>query len=178
MNPVIKWTLITLGVLAALVGLMAVVGAFLPVAHRASRTVTLDAPPESVFAVITDVERYPEWRSDIKEVSRLADADGAMRFQEKGRQGTVPYRVTERVPPSRWIVRIDDPSLPYGGSWTYELRPEGTRTSLTITEDGEVYNPIFRFLSRTVFSTSGTIEAYQEALRRRFTHSPGATSIP
>lgn len=163
----IKWTLITLGILVAVIGVMAIIGTLLPAGHRASRTVTLSAPPESVFAVITDVERYPEWRSDVKEVSRLTAADGAMRFEEKGRQGTVPYRVTEHVLPSRWVVRIDDPSLPYGGSWTYELRPESTGTSLTITEDGEVYNPIFRFLSRTVFSTSATIEAYQAALLTR-----------
>jgi uncharacterized protein YndB with AHSA1/START domain len=151
---------------------MAIIGAFLPVGHRASRTVTLDAPPESVFAVIIDVDRYPEWRPDVKQVSRLPDAGGATRWRETGSQGAVPYRVIEHSPPSRWVVRIDDPSLPYGGSWTYELRAEGSGTSLTITEDGEVYNPIFRFLSRTVFSTSATIDAYQAALRVRLGTRP------
>jgi uncharacterized protein YndB with AHSA1/START domain len=174
----IKWTLIIVGTLAALVAVMAIIGVFMPVAHRASRTVNIEAPPERVFAVLTDVERYPEWRPDVKQVSRLADAGGAMRWQETGAQGTIPYRVIEQAPPARWVVRIDDPSLPYGGSWTYELRVESTGTSLTITEDGEVYHPIFRFLSRTVFSTTDTIEAYQDALRARFAHSPGATSIP
>ena len=42
-NRMIKWIFITVGTLAALVAVMAIVGALLPVAHRASRTVTLDA---------------------------------------------------------------------------------------------------------------------------------------
>jgi len=38
--------------------------------------------------------------------------------------------------------------------------PPGGSTTLTITEDGFVTNPIFRFLSRTVFSTASTLEKF------------------
>ncbi|HEX7121041.1 MAG TPA: SRPBCC family protein [Gemmatimonadaceae bacterium] len=163
----LKWPLIVLAVIALLVAGIAIIGMFLPVGHQSARTVNVNAPPESVFALITDVERYSTWRRDVKEVTLLADSPGVIRFREVGRNGTVTYRVVDQEPPVRWVVRIDDPSLPYGGTWTYSLRPEGSGTSLTITEDGEVYNPIFRFLSRTVFSTAATIEAYQAALRAR-----------
>ena len=64
-------------------------------------------------------------------------------------------------------VRIDDPGQPFGGTWTYALTPNGTGTSLTITEDGEVYNPIFRFMSHFFFSQTATIDAYLAALQRR-----------
>ena len=43
--------------------------------------------------------------------------------------------------------------------------PEGT--ALTITEDGEIYNPIFRVLSKVVFSPYATIDTYQADLRKR-----------
>jgi hypothetical protein len=33
-----------------------------------------------------------------------------------------------------------------------------------ITEDGEVYNPIFRFMSRFVFGHTHTMDAYLRAL--------------
>jgi len=166
-NPVLKWMLITFGALAGIVALMAIVGAFLPKKHTASRSITLNASPDSVFAIIADVERYAEWRGDVKEVTLLATSDGTTRFREMGKDGAVTYRVMERVPPLRYVVRIDDATLPYGGSWISTLRPEGSGTVLTITEDGEVYNPIFRFLSRTVFSPSATIEKYQASLRDR-----------
>lgn len=169
----LKWPLIVLAVLALLVAGIAIIGMFLPQRHQATRTVRLNAPPESIFAVITDVERYPKWRHDVREVMLLADSPGVVRFREAGRHGTVTYRVVESEPPRRWVVRIDDPSLPYGGSWTYVLEPAGSGTSLTITEDGEVYNPIFRFLSRTAFSTAATIDAYQAALRAKV-DTPGS----
>jgi hypothetical protein len=57
--------------------------------------------------------------------------------------------------------------LPFGGTWTFDVAAAPGGTSLTITEDGEVYNPIFRFMSKTVFSPYKTIDTYQADLRRR-----------
>ena len=65
-------------------------------------------------------------------------------------------------------VRIADDTLPFGGTWTYELAPEGAGTRLTITEDGVVRNVVFRFLSRWVFSHTATLEKYLRALGRKF----------
>jgi hypothetical protein len=48
--------------------------------------------------------------------------------------------------------------LPFGGPWTYELRPEGSATHLTITEHGEVFDPFFRFMSRFVLGHAATME--------------------
>ena len=57
-------------------------------------------------------------------------------------------------------MRIADPKLPFGGRWIYELAPSEGATRLTITEDGFITNPVFRFLSRTVFSTASTLEKF------------------
>ncbi len=43
--------------------------------------------------------------------------------------------------------------------------PQGS--TLTITEDGEVYNPIFRFMSRFVFGHEATMAAYLSAAEKR-----------
>ena len=51
--------------------------------------------------------------------------------------------------------------------WTYEIAPAPNGTTLTITEDGEVYNPIFRFMSRFVFGHEATMASYLERRRRR-----------
>ncbi len=68
-------------------------------------------------------------------------------------------------------MRIADPSLPYGGSWTYELRPSGAGTEITITEDGQVFNPIFRVMQKFFFSPYATIDAYLDDLRKRVSSS-------
>jgi hypothetical protein len=44
-------------------------------------------------------------------------------------------------------------------------------TQITITERGEVYNPIFRFMSRYVFSHHATIDAYLTALGKKLGES-------
>jgi hypothetical protein len=59
--------------------------------------------------------------------------------------------------------------LPFGGAWTLEVKPVAAGTELTITEDGEIYNPIFRVLSKVVFSPYWTIDTYQADLRNRLT---------
>ena len=56
-----KWLLITLGVLAALILLVVVVGFLLPVRHTASRTAYIPAPPEKVWQIITTVPDFPSW---------------------------------------------------------------------------------------------------------------------
>ncbi len=155
-----KIAMIVLAVLVGVVVLVAAIGWMLPVKHVATRQATYRATPEAVFATITDVERLPTWRASVKSVEMDTSQSKRTRFRETGSDGTIAYVVEERVPPRRLVTRIDDGSLPFGGSWTYELTPAGDSTTLRITENGEVYNPIFRFMSKFVFSHHRTIETY------------------
>ena len=67
----------------------------------------------------------------------------------------------------RKVTRVADPELPYGGTWTFELEPEGSGTRLTITERGQIHNPIFRVIARFVFGYAATIEGYLDELEAR-----------
>jgi hypothetical protein len=66
----------------------------------------------------------------------------------------------------RHVDRIADPSLPFGGRWIYDLASDGSGTALTITEEGEVYNPVFRFVSRFIMGHTRTIDRYIADLQR------------
>ena len=159
--------LLVVGVgLLVLVALVVVaVGYLLPVAHVASRETTLERDPGDVFAAIADVTHYPEWRADVRSVEVLSSLP--LRWREHGRNGDITLVVSESTPPSRLVSRIDDSSLAFGGTWTYELTPVGRATLLRITERGEVYNPVFRVMSRFVFGHTATIDAYLAALGAR-----------
>jgi uncharacterized protein YndB with AHSA1/START domain len=162
----LRWTLWILAGLVAVVGLVGLIGLALPKGHRASRTITLAAAPSVVFATISDFARYPDWRSDVKKIAVEGAGVGAL-VREENSTGTIPFRVEVLQPPSRVVMRIADPNLPFGGSWTYDLRAEGSGTSLTLTEDGEVYNPVFRFMQKFFFSPYKTIDTYLENLKKK-----------
>ena len=158
---------IAVGVLVALVALVALIGALLPVKHHVTREAAVPAPAESLFALITTQLDFPRWRTGVKRVELLPSVGGLPSYIEHSSNGDITYAVTRSVPGVELVTAIADKSLPFGGTWTYELIPAGRETTLRITEDGEVYNVIFRFLSRFVFGHAATIERYLKDVQRR-----------
>jgi Polyketide cyclase / dehydrase and lipid transport len=148
------WIAYIAGGLVGLVLVMALIGLALPRDHVAARRTVLAKPPDEVWAALTDLGLQPGWRRGL---SRIDQAD-AKRFTEHTGQGKIAYEVVEERPCELRITRIADDKLPFGGRWIYELAPEGAGTRLTITEDGFIKNPLFRFLAKTVFSMGATIE--------------------
>ena len=162
------------GLLVLLIGVTALVGSRLPREHVASRRALIHRQPAEVFAAVRDFARHPEWRRDVKTVALLGETNGRLRFREEGAHGSMTMEVVEEVPGVKLVTRIADEDLPFGGSWTYELRPVEGGTEIAITERGEVKPAIFRALSKYVFTHHRTIELYLRALGTRF----GETVVP
>lgn len=150
------WILVVIAGLVGLVIVMAVIGLALPRDHVAARCARFARPVEDVWRALTDIDAYPRWRRGVKRVERLS----ATEFRETSSQGALRFEVVEDRPGELRITRIADEKLPFGGRWIYELVPDGEATRLTITEDGFVTNPVFRFLSKTVFSPASTLERF------------------
>ena len=160
---IVLWIVIAL---VLVVVLIAVIGSPLPKAHQASRSARFAVPPQTLYAVITDVDRFPEWRKDVKRIERLPDRDGRPAWIEHGSNGAIPLRMERAEAPSLVVGRIGE-GLAFGGTWTYRIKPVPEGSELTITEDGEIYNPIFRFLARFVFGYEATMTSYLTALQAR-----------
>ena len=163
-----KILIVVAAIIAAMVLIAVFVGWMLPIHHHATRQATMPVPPAAVFEAITNVEEFPKWRSKVKSVEIVATETRQRAFRETGSDGSILFVIDESVPRKRLVSRIADPSLPFGGMWTYELTPAAEATTLRITEDGEVYNPIFRFVSRFVFGHNATIDGYLTDLGRKF----------
>jgi uncharacterized protein YndB with AHSA1/START domain len=164
-----RWIVIALIVLGVLVAIVAFIGSRLPESHRASLEQTFTAAPEVVWRTVTDIEAFPSWRDGVQRVQRLPDRDGRPVWVEDGRSGKMTLAVERLEPPRLLVGRIADPDLPFGGTWTYEITPVHGGSSLRITEDGEIYNPIFRFMARFIFGYQGTIQSYMASLQKRLT---------
>ena len=171
-----RWILRTLIALVSLVGLVALVGWLLPVAHVASRTEEFSQPPKAVYDVVADVANYAQWFEGVSRIEMLeapfdsaqGTSPGRIRFREHMSTGPVVMEVDEAIPPSRFVTRIADPDQPFGGTWTFEIAPAGAGSRLTITERGEIYNPIFRFMARFIFGYTATMEVYLRSLKKKF----------
>ena len=158
-----KIVLIAGAVIVALIAIVMIVGALLPRHHTASRSLALKQSRRAVYDVVRDVASAPQWREGVRKVEIL----GPARFSEQSKFGVVTYDIVEDDPARKFVTRIADQNLGYSGSWTYlfEDAPVGSR--ITITEDGEVSNIFFRFMSQFVFGYTGTMETYLKALERR-----------
>jgi hypothetical protein len=155
--------------LAAMVGVVAALGARLPVSHTATRAAVIGAPADVVFTTITDFANAPTWRSDVKSMKEGVDASsGRKRVTEESSNGVMTMEVEESVPNTRLVTRIVGDDLPWGGAWVYALEPQGTTTRVTITEHGEVYNPVFRFISNYIMGHTATLDTYLTNLGRKF----------
>jgi hypothetical protein len=134
---------------------------FLPVKHTVTREATINISAERLYALITTPLDFPKWRTGVKSVEMLPTGGGLPKWIEVSSNGTITFAVTQSVPGVELTTVIADKSLPFGGSWTYVLVPAGPdSTTLRITEDGEVYNVVFRFMSRFVFGHAATIDRY------------------
>jgi len=153
-----KLLLIVVGALAVSILLVIVIGLLLPKAHTASRSAVFKSTPEQLFALIDGPQT---WRSNVKKYEPVSTSDGRRQWHETDDHGqSITYEAVERRPPTLLQTRIVTPGLPYSGTWTLSLEPMDGATLLRITEQGEVYNPVFRFVSRYVIGQTHTIETY------------------
>jgi hypothetical protein len=165
-----KWIILVVALIALAVAVIAAVGAMLPVKHHASRKARFHQPQQAIYAVVSGP---PDWRPDVKASGSLPDVDGHRHWWEQDAHGKkIPYELIEDSP-ARRVTRIAGENLPFGGTWTIEIAPASpTDSEVRVTEDGEVYNVMFRFLSRFVFGYTGSIEGYLRNLGAKFGEQP------
>ena len=160
-----QWLWIGLGIVVGVVAVVLIWGALLPKEHSCTVARTYRTTPERVWALITKVEEFPRWRRDVASIEvRERGTDGApVAWTERSSFGPIPLRTIEQQPPHLLVGRIDSDELPFGGTWTYRIEDLGDGSvRLSITEDGEVENVLFRFLSRYVFGHDKTMKTYHD----------------
>jgi uncharacterized protein YndB with AHSA1/START domain len=80
-------------------------------AETATETITIAAPPEQVWKIATDLERYPEWARDVKDVV-VTSRD------EEGRPRHVEFRTSALGRSTHYTLEYDYSEAPKALSWT------------------------------------------------------------
>ena len=124
-------------------------------AELATERMVVTATPEQCFAVVSDIERYPEWAADIKQVAgRAARRRGpAGRGHLPGR-GLRPVhqlhprlRLLEAPATLAWKQTAGDLTSKLDGSYRFDAAGDGS-TEVTYTLEVELRVPLPGFIKR------------------------------
>ena len=97
-------------------------------AHRDADGDAVPLPPDAVYALLIDVDQYPVVAPGGEDrCTRQPDRDGRPAWTEEVSGMKIPLYFERMERPSLLVARIADPSLPFGGTWTYRIAPAGRR---------------------------------------------------
>jgi hypothetical protein len=138
------------------------------VATTTAVTVDVAASPEAIWAVLIDVERWPEWTASVRRARRLDVGPFVVGSRARLEQPKLPpavWRVTELVAPRSFIWVSGAPGLTTEAVHRLDLNERGgTTVTLGISQRG----PLGRLMARFI---GGLTERYvnmeAEGLKRR-----------
>jgi len=117
-----------------------------PYPQESSASIDIDAPPEVVWNLVTDITRMGEWSPECRRAEWKNGATGpavGARFHGYNQAGTfewdAPCVVSECVPGQVFAFDVPPDSEPFT-RWRFELAPNGTGTTLTESFDAPLIN--------------------------------------
>ena len=122
-------------------------------ADQATEHMSVSASPERCFSVVADIERYPEWAGDIKEIIvDERDDEGrpvlvTFRAAAFGRSTsyTLRYDFSEAPRVLSWVLTKGDITSKLDGSYVFDPG-EGSGTLVTYHLEAELRVPIPGFI--------------------------------
>jgi ribosome-associated toxin RatA of RatAB toxin-antitoxin module len=125
------------------------------VAEQTTERMVVEGSPERCFAVVSDIERYPEWVGDLKEVHVLErDSEErpivvAFRAAAFGRSTnyTLVYDYSNAPEQFAWVQRSGDLTNRLDGFYRFSAAPGG-RTEITYQLQVELRVPLPGFIKR------------------------------
>jgi hypothetical protein len=169
-----RWTGTVFFALAFVFLVLTGIGTSLPIDHQAACYASYEKPIPYLFAAVADDEASVSWRPGIANAVLVSGRGPTAVWRETDTHGgKITYRTIAYTEESKLTRSIDFvPGMPFGGTWTFLFSPGLEPTSVNrvmIVEDGQIYNPFFRFLARYIFGYTQSMESYLADLAR-FTH--------
>jgi uncharacterized protein YndB with AHSA1/START domain len=134
---------------------------------RARRVGVIDAPVEAVWAVLSDLQRWPDWNADVSAMRVEGPLAPGTRFRWKAGGMVIQSQLVEVMPPCRivWTGR----TLGLSAIHVWQLDPVEAKTQVTTEESFEGFLPrlLPGLMRRTLEKTLDTsIMLLREACER------------
>ena len=125
---------------------------------RGEASTLIDAPPQVVWALVSDVTRMGEWSPECVRCEWVEGATSAVqgaRFKGSNKRGFARWSTTCTVvtadAPEELAFKVGDPDKADAIVWRYTLRPEGEGTRLSESFDLPKEQAwYYRFINRAI----------------------------
>lgn len=126
-------------------------------------SVEIAAPPEKVWALVSDLKRMPEWSPQVRKQLVLGRRikEGTRTFNING-QGKLRWPTTAKVVVYEPNKKLAFKIVENRSVWTYELEPTATGTRLT--ESRTTPNGTTRFSDFSVEKGLGGVDTFEDSL--------------
>ena len=127
---------------------------------------SIDAPPERVWAVLTDAEAWPSWDSGIEKIEGSVSLGSKIKLYSEASPGRAfPLKVTELSSPSRMVFSGGMPLGLFKGVRTYTLSDSGGGTDFHMRE--EYSGPLLGMIWRSMPDLQPSFDKFAEGLKKR-----------
>ena len=187
---------IVAGILALLAAVFLIVGILLPGTVEVTRTVEIDAPPETVFPLVNNLDAWTEWTPWGEVDSRRegpAEGPGARRVWDDPALGSGSLTLLDAQPSAspgaqrpaspdapapasvhygvRYLVEVEDAALRFEGTIVIEAGGPGSVVSWTERADLG-WNPVLGWTALTLDESQGrqmdeSLERLRQLAERR-----------
>jgi uncharacterized protein YndB with AHSA1/START domain len=136
-------------------------------------TALIEAPPEQVWPVLTDIAAWPGWDSGVTNVDgRLALGEKLSITVEANPGRAFPVKVVTLSEPRRVVLRGVMPLGLFTGERTYTLEREGTATRFTMRE--QYTGPLAGIIFKSIPDLGPSFQQFADGLKKQAESSPRA----
>ena len=132
-----------------------------------SASTTIEASPESIWAILTDAPAYPEWDPGVDRIEGcIAPGEKITAFSKLSPGRAFPVKVTEFEPGRKMTWTGGMPLGLFKGVRTFTLAPQGNgAVEFTLRE---VFSgPLLPLISRSLPDLTASFEQFAAGLKRR-----------
>ena len=147
---------------------------------RVERSARIEAPPDEVFAYLSDLEKLSEWQAGVVSARRTSEgpmgvgATALVTREVVGNRVEAPLTITKHDPPRRLAIGSEVSGVKAHATLDFEPSEDGEATDLTFAM--EIRGSGFTgFIEGMIASAAGgDIDASLERLKERFTRDAGS----
>ncbi len=130
-------------------------------------TTTIQASPETIWAILTHAPAYPEWDPGVDRIEgRIAPGEKITAYTKLSPGRAFPVKVTEFVPGQKMVWSGGMPLGLFKGERTFTLSPRSN--GMTEFSVREVFSgPLLPLIGRSLPNLNAAFEQFAAGLKKR-----------